>query len=69
MEIENRYYSAKEVLDIIKDGWQKEPEEMKELIDFLENIKMNRFERRKIINSDEVSLLYSMYDQLEGIAY
>ena len=69
MEIENRYYSAKEVLDIIKDGWQKEPEEMKELIDFLENIKMNRFERRKIINSDAVSLLYSMYDQLEGIAY
>ena len=69
MQIENRYYSAKEVLEIIKDGWKKEPEEMKEIINFLESIKMNRFERRKVINSDEVSLLYSMYDQLEGIAY
>lgn len=47
---------------------EKEPEELKELINFLESIKMNRFERRKVINSDEVSLLYSMYDQLEGIA-
>ena len=69
MQIEIRYYSAKEVLEIIKDGWKKEPEELKELINFLESIKMNRFERRKVINSDEVSLLYSMYDQLEGIAY
>ena len=64
MKIEDRFYTAKEVLDIIKGGWKKEPEEIKELIEFIEGVRMNRFEKKKIIDNDDVSLLYSMYDQL-----
>lgn len=61
MIIEDRYYSAKEVISIIRDGWRKSPEEIKELIEFIEGIKMKSSEEYKVINSDESALLYSAY--------
>lgn len=64
MKTENRFYTAKEVLNIIKGGWKREPEEVKELVEFVDSVKMTKFERKKIIGCDEVNLLYSMYDQL-----
>lgn len=62
MNIENRFYTAAEVIDIIKDKWKEEPEVVKEYVDFLENIKMKRTERFKINNSTQAGLLYSAYD-------
>lgn len=62
MNIENRFYTAAEVIDIIKDKWKEEPEVVKEYVDFLENIKMKRTERFKINNSTQARLLYSAYD-------
>ena len=56
----DRYYSAEEILDLIKDGWEKEPEEINQLIDFIENVNMTKPERYKVINSDDANLLYSM---------
>lgn len=61
MIVEDRYYSAKEILKIIKDGWKKSPEEIKELIEFIEGVKMKPGEEKKVINSDESALLYSAY--------
>ena len=61
MIVENRYYSAREILKIIKDGWKKSPEEIKELIEFIENVKMKQAEEDKVVNSDESALLYSAY--------
>ena len=62
MNIENRFYTAAEVIDIIKDKWKEKPEVVKEYVDFLENIKMKRAERFKINNSTQAGLLYSAYD-------
>ena len=62
MKIEKRYYTAKEVIDIIKDKWVEDPSVVKEYVDFIENIKMKRAERFKLNNSDEAGLLYSAYD-------
>ena len=62
MKIENRFYTAAEVIDIIKYKWKEKPEVVKEYVDFLENIKMKRTERFKINNSTQAGLLYSAYD-------
>ena len=62
MKIENRFYTAAEVIDIIKDKWKEKPEVVKEYVDFLENIKMKRTERFEINNSTQAGLLYSAYD-------
>lgn len=61
MLVEDRYYSAKEILKVIKDGWRKSPEEIKELVEFIEGVKMKPTEKYKIIYSDESALLYSAY--------
>ena len=61
MIVQNRSYSAREILKITKDGWKKSPEEIKELIEFIENVKMKQAEEDKVVNSDESALLYSAY--------
>ena len=62
MKIEKRYYTAKEVIDIIRDKWAEEPDVVNEYVDFIERIKMKLAERFKLNNSDEAVLLYSSYD-------
>ena len=62
MKIEKRYYTAKEVIEIIKDKWSEDPDIVNEYVEFIENVKMKRDERFKLNNSDEAGLLYSAYD-------
>lgn len=62
MKIEKRYYTANEVIEIIKDKWSKGPDVVNEFVEFIEGIKMKRDERDKLNNSDEAGLLYSAYD-------
>ena len=62
MKIEKRYYSADEVIDIIKDKWCEGFEVVSEYVHFIENVKMKPSEKSKLINNDGVGLLYSAYD-------
>ncbi len=62
MKIEKRYYTAKEVIEIIKDKWSEDPDIVNEYVEFIENVKMKRDERFKLNNSNEAGLLYSAYD-------
>lgn len=62
MKIEKRYYTAKEVIEIIKDKWSEDPDIVNEYVEFIENVKMKRDERFKLNNSNEAGLLYSVYD-------
>ena len=62
MKIEKRYYTAKEVIDIIRDKWAEEPDVVNEYVDFIESIKMRPSERFKLNNSSQAGLLYSAYD-------
>ena len=55
----DRYYTAKEVVGIIKDGWKQSPEGIRKLIEFVEGIKMTEREREKLRREDEINLLYS----------
>ena len=59
---QNRFYTAAEVIDIIHDKWKDEPEDVREYVDFIENIRMKPSERFKLNNSTEAGLLYSAYD-------
>ena len=52
MKIEKRYYTAKEVIEIIKDKWSEDPDIVNEYVEFIENVKMKRDERFKLNNSN-----------------
>ena len=55
----DRYYTADEVISIIKDGWKQSPERIRELIDFVESVKMTKHEIEKLRKEDDINLLYS----------
>lgn len=57
----DRYYTAKEVVSIIKDGWKQGPEKVQELVDFVGSIKMTKHEREKLRDEDEINLLHSVH--------
>ena len=55
----DRYYTADEVISIIKDGWKQSPERIRELIDFVESVKMTKHEIEKLRKEDDINVLYS----------